>query len=157
ATGREHIGQLAQPQTNWDDRFRMNIPHPADGSAMRNYSEQYSYDAVGNFDRLGHLAARGNGTRLSVYNETTLLEASKKVNRRSSRSVGSGTEPYTHDAHGNMVTMPHLTLMRWDFRDQLSATSRQSVNQAPPSATTAETTYYVYDANGQRTRKVTEG
>ena len=47
--------------------------------------------------------------------------------------------------------MPHLTLMQWDFKDQLSATSRQVVNDG-----TAETTYYVYDAAGQRVRKVTE-
>jgi RHS repeat-associated protein len=47
--------------------------------------------------------------------------------------------------------MPHLTLMQCDFNDQLSATSRQAVNDSTP-----ETTYYVYDAGGQRVRKVTE-
>src|SRR5262249_31192670 len=41
ADGREHIGQLAQPQTNWDDEFRVNLPHPGDGQAMRNYHEAY--------------------------------------------------------------------------------------------------------------------
>lgn len=34
ATGREHIGQLAQPQTSWNDEFRINLPHPGDGQAM---------------------------------------------------------------------------------------------------------------------------
>ena len=62
------------------------------------------------------------------------------------------TEAYTYDAHGNMTAMPHLTLMQWDFMDQLQATSQQVVNDG-----TAETTYYVYDAAGQRVRKVTEG
>ena len=47
--------------------------------------------------------------------------------------------------------MPHLPQMRWDFHDQLCATSRQVVNEGVP-----ETTYYVYDADGQRVRKVTE-
>jgi RHS repeat-associated protein len=51
-----------------------------------------------------------------------------------------------------MTDMPHLTLMQWDFRDQLSATSRQVKNDGTP-----ETTFYVYDASGQRVRKVTEG
>ena len=50
-----------------------------------------------------------------------------------------------------MTAMPHLPLMQWDFRDQLEATSRQVVNGGTP-----ETTYYVYDAGGQRVRKVTE-
>jgi RHS repeat-associated protein len=156
ATGREHIGQLAQPQTNWDDKFRTNIPHPADASAMRNYTEQYFYDAVGNFDRLVHQAVSGSWTRTYAYNETSALESSKKSNRLSNTVVGSTTQPYTHDAHGNVTAMPHLTLMQWDFKDQLSVTSRQSVNPAPPPANTAETTYYVYDASEQRNRKVTE-
>ncbi len=47
--------------------------------------------------------------------------------------------------------MPHLTLMRWDFRDQLQATARQAVNVGDPP----EATYYVYDGAGQRVRKVT--
>ncbi|MGH8537918.1 MAG: RHS repeat-associated core domain-containing protein [Gammaproteobacteria bacterium] len=47
--------------------------------------------------------------------------------------------------------MPHLTLMQWDFKDQLQATARQVVNNGTP-----ETTYYVYDGAGQRVRKVTE-
>ena len=51
-----------------------------------------------------------------------------------------------------MTAMPHLTLMQWDFKDQL-----QSDRAAGGEATgTPETTYYVYDAAGQRVRKVTE-
>jgi RHS repeat-associated protein len=152
ATGREHIGQLSQPQTSWDDKFRTNISHPADGSAMRNYTEQYFYDAAGNFERLVHQAPRGGWTRTYTYNEISLLEGSKRNNRLSNTAVGSTKELYSHDAHGNIIAMPHLTLMQWDFKDQLGATSRQSV--VPGS--TAETTHYVYDSGGQRTRKVTE-
>lgn len=152
ATGREHIGQLAQPETTWNDEFRVNLPQPNDGQAMRSYTEQYFYDAVGNFEKLIHQAANGNWTRAYAYNEPSLIESARKSNRLSSTSVGSTTEPYTYDAHGNMTSMPHLTLMEWDFKDQLSATSRQAVNAAPPP----ETTFYVYDAGGQRVRKVTE-
>jgi RHS repeat-associated protein len=47
--------------------------------------------------------------------------------------------------------MPHLPTIRWNYKDQLSATSRQTVNEGEPV-----TTYYVYDASGQRARKVTE-
>jgi RHS repeat-associated protein len=152
AEGREHIGQASQPQTTWDDQFRVHLPHPGDGQAMRRYTEQYQYDAVGNFEQLIHQAANGNWTRGHAYNEPSLIEPNKKNNRLSSTTVGmNNPEPYTHDAHGNMTSMPHLTLMEWDFQDQLQATARQVVNEGTP-----ETTYYVYDAAGQRVRKVTE-
>ena len=156
ATGREHIGQLAQPQSSWNDEFRVNLPQPGDGKAMRNYTEQYLYDAVGNFEKLIHQAVNGTWTRAYTYKEASLIEAAKNSNRLSSTTVGSATELYTHDAHGNMTSMPHLTLMQWDFKDQLSATSRQAVNATPPPDKVPETTFYVYDAGGQRVRKVTE-
>jgi RHS repeat-associated protein len=155
-TGREHIGQLAQPETNWNDEFRVNFLHPNDGAAMRSYTEQYFYDAVGNFEKLVHQAVNGNWTRSYVYNEPGPIDSAKRSNRLSSTTVGSTTEPYVHDAHGNMTSMPHLTLMQWDFRDQLTATSRQAVNETPPPDRVPEMTFYVYGAGGQRVRKVTE-
>lgn len=45
--------------------------------------------------------------------------------------------------------------MQWDYKDQLSATARQAVNDTPPNKV-PETTFYVYDASGERVRKVTE-
>jgi RHS repeat-associated protein len=154
AEGREQIGQVARPQTTWDDQFRVNLPQPGNGQAMRRYSEAYQYDQVGNFLQLVHQATNGNWTRGYAYNEPSLVEPGKINNRLSSTTVGSSnpvTETYSYDAHGNMASMPHLTLIQWDFRDQLSATSRQAVNDGTP-----ETTYYVYDSSGQRVRKVIE-
>ncbi len=155
AGGREHIGQVSQPETTWNDEFRVKLQNPQNGQAMRTYAEQYLYDAVGNFEKFIHQASNGNWTRSYAYNEPSLIEPiNKKSNRLSSTAVGSNnpvTESYDYDAHGNMTAMPHLTLMQWDFRDQLQATSRQTVTNGTP-----ETTWYVYDASGQRVRKVTE-
>ena len=73
-------------------------------------------------------------------------------NRLSATRVGgSPPERCTYDAHGNVTSMPHLPLMRWNYGDRLEATASQVV-----SAGTPETTYYVYDGGGQRVRKVTE-
>jgi len=153
ATGREHIGQSNLPvPSSWDDAPRVHLPHPHDGQALRRYLERYEYDAVGNFLRMIHQAANGSWTREYAYEEPSLLEFAKTSNRLSRTSIGATTEPYSHDAHGNMTSMPHLPLMRWDFKDQLQATSRQVVNNGG----TPEITYYVYDASGQRVRKVTE-
>jgi RHS repeat-associated protein len=152
ATGREHIGQVSQPATTWNDEFRANLPHPHNGQAMRNFDEHYLYDAVGNLEKLIHqAAANGSWTREYAYNEASLIEPVKKNNRLSSTTVGQTTETYPYDEHGNMTAMPHLTLMQWDFKDQLQATARQVVNNGTP-----ETTFYVYNASGQRMRKVTE-
>lgn len=63
AAGREHIGEASQPQTTWDDVFRVHLPQPGDGQAMRSYAERYRYDQVGNFLQLTHHAANGNWTR----------------------------------------------------------------------------------------------
>jgi RHS repeat-associated protein len=152
ATGREHIGQVSQPQTSWNDEFRVHLPSPTDGQAMRRYTEEYRYDTVGNFVALIHRAAQGDWTRSYTYEESSQLEAGKVSNRLSRTQVGAGApEAYSYDAHGNMTSMPHLASMQWDFRDQLCATSRQVVTDGQ-----GETTYYVYDAMGQRVRKVTE-
>jgi RHS repeat-associated protein len=123
---------------------------------MRRYLERYEYDAVGNFLKMIHQAANGSWTREYAYEEPSLLEFAKTSNRLSRTSIGASigatTGHYSHDDHGNMTSMPHLPLMRWDFKDQLQATSRQVVNNGG----TPEITYYVYDASGQRVRKVTE-
>jgi RHS repeat-associated protein len=148
ASGREHIGQLSQPQTTWDDVPRTNLPLPTDGQAMRNYVENYAYDAVGNVVHLVHQAANANWTRTYNYDEPY---ATPGNNRLTSTTVGALREPYAYDDHGNMTQMPHLPQMAWDFKDQLASTQRQVVNNAP-----GETTYYVYDAAGQRVRKVTQ-
>jgi len=157
ATGREHIGQAAfasEPQTGnlRDYPFLGLAANPNDAQALRNYTEQYQYDAMGNFDVVTHVAQNGNWTRNSYYNEASLLEPGKASNRLSSTQVGSNpAQPYGYDAHGNIVKMSDLPLMEWDFKDQLSATQQQVVNSGG-----GEKTYYVYDASGQRVRKVTE-
>jgi RHS repeat-associated protein len=156
ATGREHIGQTGflfePPDDNFRDYpfagFRANAN---DLQALRNYTERYQYDPVGNFDRINHDAVNGTWTRTYAYNEQSLIEPGKQSNRLTSTTVGQRTEPCTYDAHGNVTKMSHLTVMQWDFKDQLHATSRQVVNNGTP-----EMTFYVYDAAGERVRKVTE-
>jgi RHS repeat-associated protein len=64
---------------------------------------------------------------------------------------GPFTGRYDYNSHGSMAQMPHLPLITWDFAECLQASSGQVVNAGAP-----ETTYYVYDAAGQRMRKVTE-
>jgi RHS repeat-associated protein len=150
SSGREHAAQGTAPQYDWNDAPRIGLPQPGDGTAMRTYTEQYQYDMVGNIQSMIHQAANGNWTRFYAYDPASNHLLS------SSMPGDSATAPYSaqyaYDLHGNMSQMPHLPLMRWDFNDHLQATSQQAVNSG-----TGEITYFVYDAAGQRVRKVTEG
>ena len=149
ASGREHIGQAAAVQVTEDDFPRMNLPLPTDGTAMRTYTETYRYDAVGNIQALIHAAgSNGSWTRDHAYDAAG--------NRLLSTTIAGLTAAYSYDAAGNMTSMSHLTMMAWDYRDRLSATSRQAVNDTPPPKKVPETTFYLYDGSGQRVRKVTE-
>ena len=157
ATGREHIGQAGfsfEPAGgNYRDYPFVGHVHPNDWQALRRYTESYFYDSVGNFERMAHSAGAGTWARDYFYEEDSLLEPGTPSNRLSRTTLGSDEFPYTHDAHGNMTSMPHLPLMQWDFRDQLRATAQQAVGNGGDS----ETTYYVYDSLGQRVRKGTFG
>jgi RHS repeat-associated protein len=144
ATGREHIGQAGAPQTDWNDSPRISVPLPADGQAMRNYTETYSYDDAGNITAVVHTAAGGNWTRTYGYGSGSPPAS----NQLMSTTVGSQTSSYSYDANGNMTAMPQLQVMTWDWKNQLEATAMA----APPEAK-VPTTYYCYDATGQRIRK----
>jgi RHS repeat-associated protein len=152
ARGREHMGQSAAP-TPADpfNTFHANQSHPGDGNMMGTYIENFTYDAVGNVRSVKHqrtdLASPG-WTRVYDYNESSLIEPSKHSNRLS-RTVVVGNVPsnefYKYDAHGNMVSM-HLPVLSWNSEDQLSEVDLQGGGKA----------YYVYNAVGQRVRKVVE-
>lgn len=167
ATGREHLGQTGEPLPHsHDDAERSARQHPNDGKAMGRYIERYVYDAVGNFLQMRHNSsdpAHAGWIRYYDYLEPSLIEdgsggASVKISNRLTQttlhpnSASPYVETYLHDAHGNMVRMPHLggglpePNMHWDYRDQLQQTGLGVGGAA----------FYVYDASGQRVRKVWE-
>jgi RHS repeat-associated protein len=159
AQGREHIGQTAH-DFNPPDGNRRDFPfaglhaHPNDMQAMRNYSEGYEYDAVGNFQFMRHSANGGGWTRGYEYDAPSLIEPAKQSNRLTRTTVGNGDnfiETYTYtDAQGNdvdgCITAINSMKMAWDSKDQL-----QQVDLGGGG-----TAYYVYDGGGQRVRKVIE-
>jgi RHS repeat-associated protein len=152
ARGREHAGQTnyqpIAPRDNDRDYPFQNLPNPNDMQALRNYTERYDYDEVGNILAMIHSVQNGGWNR--AYDH----ESSNNRLRATSLPgdvAGTYSAKYGYDEHGNMTRMPHLPLMQWDFKDQLQAASQQVRNGGMP-----ETTYFVYDASGERLRKVTE-
>lgn len=167
ASGREHLGQngnaLRPPvQPTNDDSPRMTsapgvrLLTPGDGNAMGNYTEQYVYDPVGNFLRKIHQTTSGSWTRWYSYQEPSEVTPSEMSNRLSATSLpgdnplGPFSATYEYDEHGSMTRMPHLPSLTWDEHDRLQSSARQVVNAGMP-----ETTYYSYDSESQRVRKLT--
>jgi RHS repeat-associated protein len=162
ASGREHKGD--GQQYDWDDSSHYVPTLPNDCQALRNYTEEYRYDSVGNIMQVVHHVGRNleqpgqviwNRRYQYTLDSNRLLATSLSSDHDTLpdyAAIPGYSAKYTYDLHGNMTSMSHLPLMQWDYKDQLQATAQQTVNNGG----TPETTYYVYDAQGQRMRKVTE-
>ncbi len=138
AEGREHQSQ-GQPTA---DDFVPRVS-PDDPTALRSYTEQYLYDAVGNIRQLQHAAVGGSWTRRYDYGDHSQghrLQATSAAGD----PAGVFSQPYAHDAHGNMTAMPHLAAIEWDHGDRM-----QSADLGGGGAV-----FFQYDAAGQRVRKV---
>ena len=157
AEGREHAAQNNIQRDAKDFNPIIGIPFPNSPEALQRYSENYEYDPVGNILGMHHT---GGETERWVRWYQYALNSNRLLATRLPGETGKlpfytgapGYQgKYSYDSHGNMTAMPHLSLMQWDFRDQLQASAQQVVNNGTP-----ETTWYVYDGAGQRIRKVTE-
>lgn len=146
ATGRENNSPLSfDSKDNWNDTAFMQQLHSGDPMAMRNYTQNFYYDAVGNILQMRHEANNNNWTRDYTYQANN--------NRLISTQIGVNTYSYPHHAqHGYMIAMPHLEDIGWNFKEELVKTIRQRRTDGGAP----ETTYYQYDGQGQRIRKITE-
>ncbi|HEU4497436.1 MAG TPA: SpvB/TcaC N-terminal domain-containing protein, partial [Flavobacterium sp.] len=146
ATGREKIASAVfGTYDNWNDAPYKIPQYPGDSMALQNYRQNYAYDAVGNITQLRHIAGTaGSYTRDYAYGTAN--------NRLQAAAVGSNTYSYGyHPQHGFIATMPHLSVLEWNFKEEIAATSTQRAVSGTP-----ETTYYQYDSQGTRLRKITE-
>ena len=115
---------------NWNDVAFMHSLNPGDPMAVRNYTQQYRYDGVGNILQMQHRASGNDWTRNYSYQTAN--------NRLISTQIGAETYTYQHHVqHGFMTAMPHLEEMGWNFKEELAKTIKQKVN---PANGTAETT-----------------
>lgn len=151
ATGRENDSVLSFGVCdNWNDAPFMHSLNQNDPMAVRNYTQSYKYDAVGNIKEMNHVAGPA-GSWIRTYEYET------DNNRLKNTKVGQGVNSFVytyphHPKHGYMTAMPHLEDMGWNFKEELIRTIRQKrIDGGTP-----ETTYYQYDGQGQRIRKITE-
>jgi RHS repeat-associated protein len=163
AEGREHAGQTdhqpTAPRDNYRDYPFQNLPNANDLQALRNYTELYDYDSVGNILAMMHQFKDGSWTRYYDYetDNNRLRSTSLPGDPVDSQHLELLPTRYTYNAHGSMTQMPHLPEMQWDFKDQLQQVRLTRVNpETNPNEVGVDRAYYVYDATGQRVRKVIE-
>jgi len=122
--------------------FANNIPIPNPGNnVMQNYTEYFTYDQIGNITMHDHYTSgqSPNWSKEYVYNSNN--------NYLLKHDTTQTLDDYTYDAHGNIITMPHLPSMQWDYKDQLREVELNL---------SGDIAFYIYDNTGNRVRKVIE-
>ncbi len=150
ATGRENY--------HAEDPPPQRPPEPApvdfhlDGNVLRNYTQRYQYDSVGNILQMRHTADRGSWTRNYQYHlhSNRLLATQNGSSLDYVRYVEANAvtlnERYSYDTHGSMRNLANVSeefYLHWDTRDMIHALDLGGGGWA----------YYQYDSNKQRTRK----
>lgn len=155
ASGRENSAAIFFGDCdNWNDAPFMHQLKLKESMGVWNYTEKYKYDDVGNILEMYHQAADNSWTRNYDYEEKNNRLKGTMVGRQV-KTQPKESDAYTymhHDKHGFMIKIPHLEEMAWNFKEELIKTVRQKLTNGG----TPETTYYQYDWQGQRIRKITE-
>src|SRR5262249_44884503 len=137
ATGREHAASDAPP--DWADGPRLNLPHKADGDALQNYRELYTYDHSGNLTDIRHSGGRG----LLSLRWTKSFSIDPAGNQLVTATVGSSIETFGYDPSGNLISTPQLDNLNWNEDNQLVEARTHAGDEI----------HYAYDSEGHRIRK----
>ena len=132
ATGRE----LSDLQKQNEAILNPNITLPIqNNNGIRNYYHNYTYNKVGNIIKIN-------------YNDPSIKNKNFNYGLNENNYLighAEGETKYTYDAHGNMLTKPGLQALNWDCKNQLSSVGLTK---------SGDKAYYVYNAAGERVRKV---
>jgi hypothetical protein len=102
--------------------------------------ETYSYDLMGNINELQH-QGQNNFTR-SFNCSNNLLN---------SIAVGGNNYTFEYDVCGNQIRENQERQFQWDYADRM----KLYYNQVNPGQEPSTYTHYLYDAGGNRVKKLT--
>lgn len=138
----------------------------ANGQQLVAYTESYEYDDADNILAMQHQVSdesTAGWRRTYTYEEPSLIDPNTIGNRLSGTKISGCEEKYGYDGPkledgmngagivGCITSMPGFSRLDWDCNRKLRSTARQSFKHGVP-----ETTWFVYDSDGNRVRKVTE-
>lgn len=139
AEGRESATPTTAPgQTGQEP---IGVQFPVTDKTLRNYTQRYTYDAVGNIMQMRHIANGGSWTRHYLY-----AEDSNRLLKTWTGNNELDAIHYQYDTHGSMLNFSNVTdeqRIRWDHRDMIRSANLIGGGWA----------YYNYDTEKQRTRK----
>src|SRR6185436_10255710 len=143
ASGRENYNGSGAPGQVESSPFEVHFP--VDTHALRNYTQVYRYDSVGNILEMRHatdtLFVNGSWTRHYEYESYN--------NRLLHTWTGSDRGDmitYHYDEHGSMLNLSNTDpayYFNWDYHDMIHSFNREGAGWA----------YYTYDSNKERSRK----
>jgi RHS repeat-associated protein len=143
ATGREHSGRNAERRSRawqWRQSFAQTIQGAANGAALQNYLQSFSYDAAGNLERIQHVAAQNR------------FEVTIGLSARSNRwndAAASAPSSQDYDGNGNRARLAHLRRLEWNDQNRLAR-----VETLPHADGSSDGERYFYGSTGQRARRV---
>ena len=113
ARGREHAGQVIHgAYDNWHDCFFRKKLHPNDVMAWQNYTESYTYDAVGNILSMKHATPGSNANywtrhyQYALFSNRLLATGMGDVPAETYVDTPTLEYKYPYNAHGSMTAMP---------------------------------------------------
>lgn len=157
ATGRIQVDSQSKHLTP----YSFNDDKSTGDSKTIRYTETYVYDKAGNMLTMSNTpdtAGYTGWTRTYTYSEQSCITAWETSNRLTRTEVGKVTEGYKYEGdagrQGCMMYIPGYSHLSWNDDDRLHSFSTQNVGA--DSGNIPEMTWYVYDAEGTRVRKVTD-
>ncbi|MBX8563666.1 RHS repeat protein [Pseudomonas cichorii] len=117
---------------------------PPDPTQLANYTQTYDYDAGGNLQQLTHVGSQNHSRTLVT---ASLSNRSLPVINNQPPSEEEIAAAF--DANGNLLALQAGQALSWDLRNQL-----QEVKPVVRESGLDDSERYLYDASGQRLRKV---
>lgn len=152
ATGRQHLVLNKNSHQQHADAFWNNqFAQLNDASQLTNYTRNYTYDTSGNLIQI-----RQTGGNAFTRTITPSATSNRAITDEMNANIPVEEQ---FDAAGNLQQLEHLAGIRWTYRNHIASATiieRQVEDENGQLIDISDAEYYVYDAGGQRTRKVKE-